>query len=111
MIGLSHKDNKENIICLVDSGADNNLFPADFGRRIGLKIEDGKPGSTAGITDEKMVTYKHKVKLWVNEKSFYVPVDFCDGFNHATPLLGQKGFFDLFNKVVFKKEEKIFELH
>lgn len=94
--------------CMVDSGSDRNLFPAEWGERAGIRIKKGKLVKIAGIGDNSIEAFRHKVKLFIGTASFSVEVDFC--YTQRQPLLGRKGFFNLFKKVIFNEQEHATEL-
>ena len=53
-IGLIGKDgNIYRYEVLIDSGADHNIFHAEMGELMGLKVKEGKPLEFWGVTGEK----------------------------------------------------------
>jgi len=96
------------INCLIDSGAEKNLFPAFFGERIGLKVKKGKQQDIRGIGGVKIKGFTHNVRFYVDTLVFETNVDFS--YEQEVPLLGRIGFFDKFRRVTFKEKENIVEL-
>jgi hypothetical protein len=103
-----HKISPFPISCLLDSGSDNNLFPAYFAQNIGIKLNQGKEISITGIGNIEIKAYRHKIKLFVGNKSFITTIDFSH--DQQLALLGRNGFFNQFDKVIFKEKEKIIKL-
>ena len=58
-VGLATRKDSERIylLALIDSGADACVFHADFGRQIGLKIEEGPSAEYFGVGGQKIVSY------------------------------------------------------
>jgi len=96
------------IRALIDSGADNNLFPSYFGQKIGLKIKKGEPFSIKGIGNIEIKAYRHRIKIFIESYSFYTYVDFSD--YQETPLLGREFFFKFFKNISFDENKKIVSL-
>lgn len=108
MFSFAHQITPRAINCLVDSGSDINLFPAEIGERIGIPIKKGKLVPVFGIGQKEITAYRHKVKLYLGTFNFLTNIDFC--FDQRTPLLGRIGFFNNFKRVVFSEPEKTLEL-
>ncbi|OGY27918.1 MAG: hypothetical protein A2802_02590 [Candidatus Woykebacteria bacterium RIFCSPHIGHO2_01_FULL_43_29] len=99
-LSYKHNLNKIPIPCLLDSGADMNLFPAQWGETVGIKIKSVESEKISGIGMTEIYGYKHKVKLFVvGGKSFESEVYFC--YSQQMPLLGRNGFFDKFKQITF----------
>jgi hypothetical protein len=95
---------------LLDSGADYNLFPAEIGEILGIKVKKGKVFETEGIGGKRITTYRHfGIKMFVEGYSFESFVDFT--YENSMPLLGQQGFFDKFKVISLSrtKEEIVLE--
>ena len=90
--------------CLLDSGSDTNLFPADWGQLSGITIKKGIHKTIKGIGNAPPIeAWTHKVKFYIGSQSIDTDVDFS--FEQKIPLLGRLGFFDKFNEIIF--EEKL----
>lgn len=99
------------IDCLVDSGADRNLFPAIFGEMLKIKIKSGKPRKISGIGESEIEAYAHEVTFLVGKlgtPKFKTTIDFA--YEQKVALLGRNGFFNFFKHINFKEREKTLEL-
>ena len=99
--------------CLLDSGADYCVFPAQFGEVIGVPIRTGKVQATAGIGDD--TAYFHAVKVFVEINKNVYTFECYAGFMYSLDriglgLLGRHGFFELFESVTFKQNARFVEL-
>ena len=84
---------------LVDSGSDRNLFPASIGEITGLNIRKGVKLEIMGIGRVKIISFTHKVTLYI------VEIDFS--YDQEVPLLGRNGFFSMFKRIDFKEKKKV----
>jgi hypothetical protein len=89
--------------CLVDSGADYNLFPAAIGENLGLQVKAGEKFTHTGIANVNIDAYKHKVILFIG--GYKITTDVHFSYNHKIPLLGRDGFFKFFKTVTFNEEK------
>jgi hypothetical protein len=101
-------------LSVIDSGADNCIFPAVYGRRLGIEIESGKRYPYVGATGLGLA-YFHEVKVLIEvEKKrhrFDCYCGFTDGLSDmGVGLLGRHGFFEIFQSVKFIQNEKTVEL-
>lgn len=103
-LGYNHKITKQYYECLVDSGADYNLFPAYIGASIGIIVDKGLYWPIVGIGNVQIASYRHKVKLYLDTFTYDADVYFSD--SQQIPLLGRKGFFDCFGSLEFLEKEK-----
>lgn len=54
------------IEALIDSGADNNLFPAVIGSALGINIRRASKFPTFGITEQEITVFRHYgIKIFV----------------------------------------------
>ena len=97
---------------LIDSGADNNIFPSEISDVLNIKLKSGKSRKILGISGEPIKGYIHKVEFkLVGMKSFAAPVIFSSQMSkHSLGVLGNTGFFDNF-KVEFDYKRKLFEIN
>ncbi|PIV07904.1 hypothetical protein CO007_04050 [Candidatus Roizmanbacteria bacterium CG_4_8_14_3_um_filter_36_10] len=114
-IRLSGKQSNTPILCLIDSGADMNLFPAHMGESIGIDITKYPQSGTRGIGNAPpIVTYKvPNIDLLIGYKAapdYLIKADVFFTPNQQIPLLGREGFFKFFKMVSFINNEHI-ELH
>lgn len=109
-IRLAHKHHfgKFPVNCLLDSGADKNLFPAQWGETVGIKIKSGKEITHYGIGNKEIGCFRHKVTLFVGTYKFETEADFS--FEQSFPLLGRDGFFKHFKKIAFNENGHLIEL-
>ena len=102
------------IDCLVDSGADFCVLPANTGKAIGLDVQEGENVTTYGIGGQETL-YFHKVKVEVTIKDepwiFECRAGFSTKLNtKGIGFLGREGFFDLFQEIAFNQKVKMFRL-
>ncbi len=98
------------IDCLVDSGADRNLFPAIFGEMLRIKVKKGKLKKISGIGESEIEAYTHEVMVLVGKlgtPKFKTTIDFS--YEQKDALLGRNGFFNFFKHIKFREKEKILE--
>lgn len=109
-IRLCYKHNfgKNLVGCLLDSGADKNLFPANWGESVNIKIKKGELVHHYGIGDKDLIAYRHKVKLYVGSFSLETYADFS--FEQSFSLLGREGFFKYFKQVIFNENSRFVKL-
>lgn len=100
---------RRRINCLIDSGSDRNLFPAQWGEMVGIKINKGKLRKIGGIGDLAPIdAYSHNISLMIGIYKFQTQADFS--YTQAVPLVGREGFFDHFEEVRFFQKDKVTEL-
>ena len=94
---------------LLDSGADNCLFPLKLANYLNLDLNSMPKTLTGGVGSESNVTYFDHLKIDLGKGIvFSAYVGFTEGMNAmAIGLLGQDGFFDQYN-VEFRNAEGIF---
>ncbi|MEK7521713.1 MAG: hypothetical protein AAB599_02860 [Patescibacteria group bacterium] len=96
---------------LVDSGADVNLFPAVIGLMAGIDVRRGEARKVMGIGGVELDTFYWKINLAIISRRpeiFETGANFC--FEQIFPVLGRKGFFDLYKKVGFSEKRGVVEL-
>jgi hypothetical protein len=81
---------------LIDSGADDCIFPASFAVQLGLQIPSGRRYPYGGAGDGTQQAYFFDLEMEIVAVSkLTVPIGFSaalDKFGHG--LLGQNGFFN-----------------
>ena len=94
---------------LLDSGADNCLFPLGLAVYLQLDVESMPREFTGGVGSESNVTYYDHLRIDLGKGiEFSAYVGFTEGMDAmAIGLLGQAGFFDRYN-VEFRNAEGIF---
>lgn len=103
-----HVFGKFPVDCLLDSGADKNLFPSQWGETVGIKIKSGKKMVHYGIGKKEIKAYRHKIKLYMGVYNFETEADFS--YEHQFPLLGREGFFAYFKQIIFQEKKRIVSL-
>lgn len=102
---------------IVDSGADNCLFPASLAGQLGITILNRNAYVFSGTSEQGQIAYFETVKatMWNGQAgeqplTFELYAGFCDTLEHVgMGLLGQEGFFSRF-EVRFDRTEIFFEL-
>jgi len=114
-VGLSYSGQTTafEFLAIIDSGADHCVFPALFGRQVGIPIETGRKASTVGVTGVGL-TYYHQVDVlvYLQEQSYQFTcyAGFMPDLDPAgVGLLGRDGFFNLFAKVAFNTSQRVVE--
>ncbi len=108
-LSSKYKIYHNSIRCIVDSGSDFNLFPAEIGEVVGISIKNGEKAAHKGIGDFKITAYRHTVTIYLEDYKFHTEVNFS--YEHKVPILGRYGFFDRFKKIVFNESKLLLELH
>lgn len=101
-------------LSIIDSGADHCVFPAIYGRQIGINIESGPTVFSNGVAGGS-VAYFHNVKVAFAIQGTPYAFDCFAGFMPSMDqlgigLLGHHGFFALFNRVTFNCAANVVEL-
>ncbi len=110
-IRLKYKNNfcQYPITCLVDSGADRNLFSPDYADLLSIKIKQGKLVKHTGIDGKSIEAFVHPVKIIIGGYDFNTEIDFSS--ETKANLLGRTCFFKFFNKIEFDENDKIISLY
>ncbi len=97
---------------LVDSGSDSCFFDADLGTAIGLDVPKGIEGKIYGVVPGKWERqYMHDIEIEFLGKRVKAQAGFMRGLSkHGYGILGQSGFFDNVEAVVFEKNKGVFEI-
>lgn len=102
-ITISHKNKSVRYDALIDSGADFCILPAELGEYIEIEIKKGIKENFGGIQkqkdcDNRPVAYIHEIILEVGGYKNRMMIGFSyDIAQLGCGILGQKGFFNLFN--------------
>ena len=93
----------QDLMCLVDSGADLCLFPAKVGEILGIDVTSGRREPIGGIAETPIVAYIHSVRLIIRGLSGVdVDVGFTESRGVRSGILGQVGFFDKY-RITFER--------
>jgi hypothetical protein len=107
-VTLINGNKKVTYLAIIDSGADLCIFHAEIGEQIGINIESGKVLTFSGITREQLTAYFHEIKIGIGGYEYDCYAGFSRNLaNMPYGLLGQGGFFDLFNIVFDYNKERI----
>lgn len=95
---------------LLDSGADVSTFPAEWAKRLGIKLDlsccEEKKAKTAGGA-VVVWAYPQGLRVHVEGVGHRLKADFCEGLD--VPLLGRRDFFNAY-RVTFDERAKTFTL-
>ena len=116
-VTLEHGELSIATFAIVDSGADNCLFPASLAAQLGIPIPNQNTFVFSGTSEQGQIAYFETVRatVWNGQAGeqplrFLLYAGFCDTLEHVgMGLLGQEGFFSRF-KVHFVQAENFFEL-
>lgn len=91
-------------LCLLDSGATSNRFPAWLADAAGLSLGDALDEDEIVVGGARTTGRLLPVELTLGDVRFQAPAWFCDPWNLSFCLLGQEGFFRFF-RVTFSAAE------
>lgn len=113
-ISYQDKTTQFTFFSVIDSGADNCIFPAVIGRQIGIPIESGAKLQTAGVGGGGIAYFHRIVVIFAiqgNPYRFNCYAGFMTSMDQVgVGLLGRHGFFDLFERVAFNNAGRVVEL-
>jgi len=104
-----HGDRFVNVLALIDSGADDCLFPLEVAQYLRLPLKRDAIHRYGGIGEGSVAAVFGSVALEVGKWTFW---DFYAGFSDSpsvVPILGQNGFFNKF-EVTFNRRDEILKL-
>lgn len=95
---------------LIDSGADYNVFDGEIANILEINLNRGKKRQIAGLGNQIIKGYEHKVQMKVGDKQFMTKVIFSNQIpSHSFGVLGNEGFLDKF-VVTLNYHDKTVEL-
>lgn len=103
-VTIIYKQKPITIDALVDSGADNCIFPGMLGVALGIDVHNGPKQLISGLGARIIEARFHNVLLRVGNVEIKVYAGFTFDTIGTTGLLGQRGFFDNF-RVVFDRSD------
>lgn len=107
-IQLTRGEKRVRYLAIIDSGADLCIFHAEIGELLGITVESGKLLQFSGISNAQLTAYFHDIKLEVGGYKLDCYVGFSrDLGNLPYGLLGQLGFFNLFDILFDYSKERI----
>lgn len=102
-VRILHGNKFQDLICLVDSGADLCLFPAKIGEILGIDVQSGRREEIGGIAEIPIAAYIHSVRVIVRGLSGVdVEAGFTESRGVRAGILGQVGFFDKY-RITFER--------
>lgn len=111
-LALTEEGTRFPCLALVDSGADDCLFPISFARQLGLKVPNRRRYAFGGAGGGDVQT-AHFFDLQItigNVARYRIPVGFTTALEgHNIGVLGQNGFFNHF-AAAFNFRKGIFTL-
>ena len=107
-IRLRHHDRFVDLFALIDSGADDCLFPIGLAKLLGLELRPQNLGRYVGIGPGEITALFETITLEVGDDSLPLYAGFLDS-PAAPALLGQNGFFSQF-EVKFNLQKETIEL-
>jgi hypothetical protein len=104
------------VSALIDTGADNCLFPGSLALALGFDLKNGQPFATNGIGNIQNHCWLHDCQVSIlsaDKKSIVkklpvVPIAFSDDTpecNSVPPLLGTSNFLKHFTLQIFYKQQ------
>jgi hypothetical protein len=108
-VRLLHKNRFIDLLALVDSGADDCIFPIEVATELGLPLKKENTNHYAGIGSGHIsAAFTHVQFAVPGEPPFTLYAGFSDAPS-VVPILGQAGFFDRVD-VTFRKQKGLIEL-
>ena len=108
-LALFHGSKQLKVLALVDTGADECLFPGEFARLLGHDLTKGKPRTFAGIGGA-ITGYLHQTDVKLGLFKLRVNIYYSDDWNKwGFGLLGQNGFLTRFD-AFFSRRDKEFSI-
>ena len=107
---LIGKNEKLNVLGLIDSGADTTLMNIEYAKVLNIDLSDAKKKEFLGIGNTSVVSFISTVNVKV--KHFDTPILTTVAFTDSPSvdiLLGQDDFFENF-RIKFEKDHDTFEL-
>jgi hypothetical protein len=110
-VRLIYRDKSIQYKTVIDSGSDYCIFPASIGKLLTIDVESGKLDKVGGIGYGFANLYFHPIALEIGGISAPCYAGFSYDIDKlGFGILGQKGFFDRFNKVIFEYKKERIEL-
>lgn len=94
-ITLAGPSRREEIVALVDSGAEQSVFGLDLADRLGFSDQDGVPVTVVGVGGQQTPGRLFDVALQIGPHRCNTSAIFSEAGNRRA-ILGQAGFFAFF---------------
>ena len=101
-VTLYNGTKRKQLVCIVDSGADDCLFHASVGRSLGIDVGSGRQKILDGIAGS-IDAYIHPIEIQVQDLDERVIIE--AGFTESDgvdAILGEAGFFENF-RICFER--------
>ena len=108
-VRLFYGSKYQDVLCLIDSGADDCIFHSSLGRLLGIDITSGRLKQFFGIAGQCLGAYIHPVQLQIQGFSQQIDLEAAFTEDNKIPLLGQSGFFDNY-QIIFERYKGRFEI-
>ena len=79
-LALFHGSKRLNVLALIDTGADESLFPGEFAAVLGHNLIKGKPRTFAGIGGA-ITAYLHQTDIKLGPHKLRINVYYSDDWN------------------------------
>lgn len=107
-IRLFHGNRFADLLALVDSGADDCIFPAEVAEDLNIPLDPKRVMRYRGVGTGHITAHFADVTVDVGGTRFLLYAGFSDATSVA-PIRGQNGFFDRF-EVKFNRPKEVIEL-
>jgi hypothetical protein len=108
-VTLFHGSNHHDVLCLLDSGADECMFHTSIANLLGIDVKSGRPKTHFGIAGQSIDSYMHTIQLQVQGFNERIELEAAFTDANQASLIGQRGFFDNY-RVTFEKYRGRFEI-
>ena len=92
------------VLALVDSGAEQNVFDDELARLVGIRSDTGEPVVVVGVGEQDLPGQLLAVELQLRRQRWTCPTIFCPELKQRA-ILGQTGLFACFD-VTFRYQRK-----
>ncbi|WP_310489700.1 retropepsin-like aspartic protease [Chamaesiphon sp. VAR_69_metabat_338] len=107
-VTLTCESNSEEIVMLVDSGAQLSLISREVGELLGFEVSRGEPITVGQGVGGDVQYVKRIINLTIDNRTFQAPVAWLlTEIANAPLLLGREVVFDLFDIKFVQAEERI----
>jgi hypothetical protein len=107
---VRHDLNMRPLLALVDSGAQDCIFPASTGKVLGVDVPSGKQHKFLSFNLQETSGFVHRVHLQVPGFPHWIDVDAVFVESEVMPILGESDFFESY-QIVFERFRRQFEIN
>lgn len=108
-ITLFYGNKQQNLLGLLDSGADECMFHSSIGELLGIDVKSGRSKRHFGIAGQPIDSFMHTIQLQVQGYHARIELEAAFTDYNEMPLIGQRGFFDNY-QVIFERYKGRFEI-